>query len=244
VRSMPRDRLAKMGWETDILVVDNGSTDDTGEIALRAGARVVVQPVRGYGNAYKAGFANTTGSIVATGDADLTYPFEELPRLVKMLLDDDIDFLTTDRLHRSNRTAMKPSHRFGNMLLTRTSRALFGFPFNDSQSGMWLFRRHILRTLDLRSPGMAFSQEIKHEAIMRGFRCAEIPITYRARGGEVKLNATRDGLRNLGQLAVHRARNVNVEVRPVVIDLNSATPALRVIGDAPVLEGGPALETA
>ena len=129
---------------------------------------------------------------------------------------------------------MKPSHRVGNMLLTGASRALFGFPFNDSQSGMWVFRRNILSSLDVRSGGMAFSQEIKHEAILRGFRCAEAAIEYRQRGGQVKLNATRDGLRNLGQLALHRARSAGNDVRPAVIDLRS--PILHVVEERPILE--------
>jgi hypothetical protein len=53
---------------------------------------------------------------------------------------------------------------------------------------------------------MAFSQELKNEAYIKGFRCVEVPIEYRPRGGDVKLEATRDGLRNLGQLARHRVR--------------------------------------
>src|SRR5262245_43256851 len=79
VRSIPVDRLAAGGLDVEILVVDNGSTDGTGRVARQSGARVIVQPVRGYGNAYKAGFANCRGDVIATGDADLTYPFEILP---------------------------------------------------------------------------------------------------------------------------------------------------------------------
>jgi hypothetical protein len=75
---------------------------------------------------------------------------------------------------------------------------------------MWIFRRHVWHHLAVRSGGMPFSQEIKNDAYARGFRCGEAPIEYRVRGGEVKLNALRDGLRNLTQLAAHRLRTTRV----------------------------------
>jgi len=67
LKSIPSEKLRKMGYETEIMVIDNGSTDNTKYIAHKNGATVFVQPVRGYGNAYKAGFANATGDIIATG---------------------------------------------------------------------------------------------------------------------------------------------------------------------------------
>jgi glycosyltransferase involved in cell wall biosynthesis len=232
IRSIPVTELAKHGWDTEILLVDNGSTDGTGDLARSLGARVLVQPVRGYGNAYKAGFANAIGEIIATGDADLSYPFEILPELLSLLQSEDLEFLTTNRLRFADRQSMKSSHRFGNAILTQSSRRILKLPFLDSQSGMWMFRRRILASLDLRSAGMAFSQEIKHEAVVRGFRCAEVPIKYRARGGDVKLNPTRDGLRNLGQLALHRLRTDRRVRPPEVIDLRAyeaSQAALRVV---------------
>jgi glycosyltransferase involved in cell wall biosynthesis len=220
IRSIPVTELRNSGWDTEILLVDNGSTDGTAELARAFGARVLVQPVRGYGNAYKAGFANAIGEVIATGDADLSYPFEILPRLLSLFQGERLDFLTTNRLRFADRRSMKPSHRLGNVVLTQSSRALLKLPFMDSQSGMWMFRRRILGSLDLRSPGMAFSQEIKHEAVARGFRCGEVPIDYRPRGGDVKLNPARDGLRNLGQLALHRLRT-DRQTPPAVIDLRA-----------------------
>ncbi|WP_406632929.1 glycosyltransferase family 2 protein [Amycolatopsis sp. WGS_07] len=206
--TIPHSGLASLGYEIEVIVVDNASTDGTGEVAAALGARVVLQPVRGYGHAYHAGFAAATGDVIATGDADCTYPFDHLPGLLRTMADRRLDFLSTNRLGQENRAAMKPSHRFGNRVLTLISRAFFHSPFQDSQSGMWVFRRHVWRHLDIRSGGMPFSQEIKNDAYVRGFRCGETPIEYRIRGGEVKLHAVRDGLRNLSQLAVHRARTV------------------------------------
>ena len=217
IACIPRDELSHAGWETEIIFVDNGSTDGTGDIAAALGAKVCVEPRRGYGNAYAAGFAAASGDVIATGDADCTYPFDALPQLLDLLVLRGLDFLSTDRLSRANRDAMKPSHVAGNHLLTLASRALFpASPFRDSQSGMWIFRREIWQDLDVRSPGMPFSQEIKNEAFLKGFICDETAIEYRPRGGVVKLHAARDGLRNASQLVAHRLRGRRVRTRAAV----------------------------
>jgi len=219
--NVPRAELEAAGWDVEIIVVDNGSTDGTGDLARALGATVINQPLRGYGNAYRAGFAAARGTVIATGDADCTYPFDALPQLLDVLQVGDIDFLSTNRLGDSNRDAMKFSHVVGNHMLTFASRMLFPrSPFRDSQSGMWIFRREVWEALDVRSPGMPFSQEIKNEAFVKGFRCDELDIEYRSRGGVVKLNATRDGIRNACQLITHRARTGQVlPARERVIDL-------------------------
>lgn len=214
ISSVPVAELAELGWETEIVVVDNASTDGTGDVARRLGATVILETNRGYGNAYKAGFAHATGDVIVTGDADQTYPLDHTPRLVATLEAEGIDFLSTNRLLRTNRGAMSPSHEFGNRALSGVSRMLFGGGFVDSQSGMWIFRREIWEHLDVCSSGMPFSQELKNEAFRAGFRCAETPIEYRERGGEVKLNAVRDGIRNLRQLFSHRFRPAPVATAP------------------------------
>ncbi len=216
--SVPVAELAAAGWATEVVVVDNASTDDTAEIARGLGARVVSQPERGYGNAYLAGFDAATGDVIATGDADCTYPFDALPELLGTLVDRDVEFMTTDRLRRANRSAMKPSHALANHALSALSRTLFRNGLRDSQSGMWIFRRYIWHGLDVRSKGMAFSQEIKNAATLAGYRFLEVPIEYRKRGGEVKLNALPDGMANLRQLFTHRFRRSSAEdVRPTEV---------------------------
>jgi glycosyltransferase involved in cell wall biosynthesis len=218
MKEIPFGELSQMGWDVEVVIVDNGSTDGTGHAAKAHGAKVIVQPVRGYGNAYKAGIANSTGAVIATGDADRTYPFDALPDLLSHMHDNEIDFLSTDRLGDENREAMKPSHRIGNWGLTLINRALFRSPYRDSQSGMWLFRRHCWNRLDVRSGGMGFSQEIKNEAYLKGFNCDEVSIEYRSRGGDVKLNATKDGVKNTLQLLAHRLRSRRQTV-PHIVDI-------------------------
>ncbi|HEV2402804.1 MAG TPA: glycosyltransferase family 2 protein [Candidatus Saccharimonadales bacterium] len=197
--SIPIEALRTAGYEVEKLVVDNASSDLTAKIARAHGARVVYQPKRGYGNAYKAGFENAQGDIIATGDADTTYPFDALPEILAKLHAEDLDFITTNRLSKLYPRAMQPTHIFGNYVLSLTMRILFRTPFRDSQSGMWIFRRTVWQHLEVKHNGMPFSQEIKVEAFLKGFRCAEVPIVYRQRVGEVKLSVV-DAWRTMSEL--------------------------------------------
>jgi hypothetical protein len=198
IQSIPRHELEGMGYGVQILVVDNGSEDKTSELARQAGAEVVFEPRRGYGRAYKTGFANAKGEIIATADADLTYPVEEIPGFVKLLEDEKLDFITTNRFAKMDRSAMSLRNKLGNGVLNLTTRLLFRIDLADSQSGMWVFRRSILDNLVLRSDGMPLSEELKLEAChFAGCRWRELPIEYRARVGKIKLRGWRDGLQNL-----------------------------------------------
>lgn len=192
-----KDSLGPMLHE--ILVVDTNSKDRTRETAASKGAVVVDEPRRGYGRAYKTGFEKASGEIIATLDADMTYPASDIPKLVGMLDSQGLDFITTNRFANMEKGAMGAKHRFGNWLLSATARVLFRVKVRDSQSGMWVFRRAILKDLALESDQMALSEEIKIEAFRKA-RAAEIPITYRVRVGEVKLNSWRDGYGNLKYL--------------------------------------------
>lgn len=204
LQGIPISGLKEMGYETEVLVIDNGSIDKTRSIARSSGAAVIVQPIRGYGNAYKAGFANASGDIIATGDADLTYPFSDLPKIINKLEKENLDFINTDRLTTLRSEAMSKTHRFGNWVLTFVAKMLFDLPFKDSQSGMWIFRRKVWKKLRVRSSGMPFSQELKIEAYTKGFKCAEVTIDYRMRAGEEKLDTVRDGIGNILHLIKKR----------------------------------------
>ncbi|WP_371497945.1 glycosyltransferase family 2 protein [Kitasatospora sp. NBC_00374] len=238
--SVPVAELAAAGWDTEVVVVDNASTDDTATVARELGARVVTQLERGYGNAYQAGFEAATGDVIATGDADCTYPFDALPDLLRTLVEQDVEFMTTDRLRRENRAAMKPSHFVANHALSTLSRTLFRNGLRDSQSGMWIFRSYIWHGLDVRSGGMAFSQEIKNAVSLAGYRFTEVPIEYRTRGGEVKLNALPDGMANLRQLFAHRFRKPAASATGAASDGAAALPVETAPAE-PVPAGGVSL---
>lgn len=198
---IPLKELAEMGYPTEVVVVDGESVDRTREIAREKGARVVIEPRRGYGRAYKTGFEVAQGELVATGDADTTYPFDKLPEYIRLFEREGLDFLTGNRFGYLQPGAMSAKHKFGNWVLSTTGRVLFLASIKDSQSGMWIFKRSILPRLTLTSDGMPLSEEIKIEAFTKeGLRCREIPIEYRQRVGDVKLSSWKDGWRNLSFL--------------------------------------------
>ena len=188
IRAIPKGELERMGYEVQILVVDNGSNDGTGELARRAGAEVVFEPRPGYGSAYKTGFAQAKGDIIATADADATYPVEDIPSLLQILEKEDLDFLTTNRFALMEKGAMSFRNKVGNSILSLTTRILYGLKMRDPESGMWVFRRNILDASKLGSDTWPFSHELKIEACYYN-RCRwrEVPIQYRGRSGETKL---------------------------------------------------------
>jgi dolichol-phosphate hexosyltransferase len=191
--------------EWEVLVVDGASEDGTAAIAETQDARVIIERRPGYGRAYKTGFAAARGDVFATADGDGTYPVETVPMLVKKLWDEHLDFLTGNRFAYLDRKAMTTEHRFGNYALNlfvglafhRYLRPVPGRRLADSQSGFWIFRREVLNRVHLTQDGMAFSEELKIEAILRGVRFAEVPIRYGERWGPPKLSSWRDGLGNL-----------------------------------------------
>jgi glycosyltransferase involved in cell wall biosynthesis len=181
----------------EVIVVDNGSTDRTSEVARSFGAMVIREEVRGYGRSYKKGFAHATGDLIVTLDGDHSYPVDAISYLLEAFLHLEVDFLNASRFPVRDPRAMSFKHKVGNLILSLVMSLLFFRWVRDSQSGMWVFRRSILEGMVLESDGMAFSEEIKAEALRRGVRFGEISILYSSRLGEVKLNPWRDGLYNL-----------------------------------------------
>ena len=189
----------------EVIVVDNNSTDRTHDVASGMGAKVIRETVRGYGRSYKRGFANATGDLIVTLDGDHSYPVDALSYLLEAFLHLDVDFLNASRFPVRDRNAMSFKHKIGNLILSLALSALYLRWVRDSQSGMWVFRRSILSQMKLVSDGMAFSEEIKIEALKSPrIRFGEISILYTSRLGEIKLNPWRDGFQNLWFLVKKR----------------------------------------
>jgi dolichol-phosphate hexosyltransferase len=198
--------LRKMPAFVDqVIVVDNGSTDRTRDVAEGFGAQVIREDVRGYGRAYKKGFAFATGDIIVTLDGDHSYPPDAMSYLLEAFRHLEVDFLNASRFPVRDPKAMSFKHKVGNFILSMAMSLLYFRWVSDSQSGMWVFRRSILSNMTLESDGMAFSEEIKIEALKnRQVRFAEITISYTSRLGEIKLNPWRDGFYNLWFLVKKR----------------------------------------
>ncbi|MCW3019247.1 MAG: glycosyl transferase family 2 [Solirubrobacterales bacterium] len=195
--------LDGMGVPGEVVVADNGSEDDSATLAQRAGARVVVERRRGYGSAYLAGFAASTGRYIVMADADLTYDFNDIPRFVAAL-EDGAEMVIGDRMDNIQPGAMPWLHRYvGNPILTGLLNLFFSTGVKDAHCGMRALRRDVLPRLDLRTTGMEFASEMVIRASKEKLRIAEFPIEYHPRGGESKLSSFRDGWRHLRFLLVH-----------------------------------------
>jgi len=187
----------------EVLVVDNGSTDGSDELAAGAGARVVHEPRRGYGSAYLAGFAAARGSYILMADADLTYDFGDLPRFLEKL-EDGAEMVIGDRMDNIQPGAMPWLHRYvGNPILSGVLNVFFRTGVRDAHCGMRAMRRDILPQLDLRTTGMEFASEMVIRAAKTHTKIEQLPIEYHPRGGESKLSSFRDGWRHLRFLLVH-----------------------------------------
>jgi glycosyltransferase involved in cell wall biosynthesis len=189
----------------EVIVVDNASTDRTSAVASSLGAKVIREDVRGYGRAYKRGFAVATGDLIITLDGDHSYPVDALSYLIEAFLHLDVDFLNASRFPVRDARAMSFKHKVGNLILSIAMSVLFFRWVRDSQSGMWVFRRSIVKEMKLESDSMSFSEEIKIEVLRNSrLRFGEISILYSARLGEIKLNPWRDGIQNLWFLVKKR----------------------------------------
>lgn len=187
----------------EVIVVDNASDDGSGQLAAAAGARVVLEPERGYGSAYLAGLAAASGRYVVMADADLTYDFNEIPRFLAEL-DAGADIVIGNRMKNIHRGAMPWHHRYiGNPLLSAVLNLLFRAGVGDVHCGMRALRREALPRLDLRTTGMEFASEMVIRAAKEKLEIRQFPIEYHPRTGESKLSSFRDGWRHLRFLLVH-----------------------------------------
>jgi glycosyltransferase involved in cell wall biosynthesis len=197
------ETMSSAGIQGEVVVADNASTDRSAELAATAGARVVSEPRRGYGSAYRAGFAAARGTYILMGDADDTYDFAEIPRFLEPLRE-GADMVIGNRMADIRPGAMPWHHRYlGNPLLTGVLNLFFGAGISDAHCGMRAFRRDLLPQLDLRTTGMEFASEWVIRASKLGLDVREIPIAYHPRKGESKLSSFSDGWRHLRFLLIH-----------------------------------------
>lgn len=180
----------------EVIVVDNNSTDRTAEIAREAGAKVVRETNQGYGHALRRGFQEAAGDIIVTTDADNQYPEEKILELVDYLQKNNLDFLNCSRFPLQNKRSLSLMRILGNKFLTLLANLLFRSKLKDSQSGMMIFKKDILKKIKLESGDMPLSQELKIKTILAGFKFGEISIPYYLREGKSKLFPLKHGMKN------------------------------------------------
>jgi glycosyltransferase involved in cell wall biosynthesis len=194
--------LEESGFAGEVIVVDNGSTDGSGDLARAAGALVIEEPRHGYGSAYLAGLAAAHGDYIVMVDADLTYDFREIPRFIQEL-EHGAQLVVGDRMRSIRPGAMPWLSRLGNPLLSGFLNVLHRTNVRDVHCGMRALRRDVLPILNLRTVGMEFASEMVIRATRERLDVREVPIELHPRVGSSKLSPFRDGWRHLRVILVY-----------------------------------------
>jgi hypothetical protein len=201
--------LERSRIEGEVLVADNGSSDESRALAAQTGARVITVAQLGYGAALSAGIAAARGRYVIIGDADDSYDFSRLEAFVDKLRA-GYALVMGNRFKGGIRPgAMSALHRYvGNPALSFVGRLFFRAPVGDFHCGLRGFEREAVRSLDLRTSGMEFASELVVKAALAGWRIAEVPTTLDpdGRGRPPHLRSWRDGWRHLRFLLLFSPR--------------------------------------
>ena len=184
----------------EVVVADNGSSDDSIAVAERHGARVVHVALKGYGNALRKGIEEAKGQFIVMGDADDSYDFSEVPRFVAEWRQ-GYELVMGNRFKGEIKAGSMPWHHkyVGNPVLTGILNLFFHAGISDAHCGMRGFTRDLYRRMDLRTGGMEFASELVIKAAKLGARVSEIPITLwpDKRERRPHLRSFRDGWRHL-----------------------------------------------
>jgi len=195
-----QETMEALGITGEVIIADNGSSDNSVEIAEKTGAKVVHQPVKGYGSAYMAGFAAAQGKYIVMGDSDDSYDWTDLQRFIQPLRE-GADMVIGNRVGGTIiKGAMPFLHRyFGVPVLTTMLNVLFGGKIGDAHCGMRSFTREAYDKMHLETTGMEFASEMIIKAKQAGLKIAEIPITLHPDGrpGKPHLKSFTDGWRHV-----------------------------------------------
>lgn len=193
-----REVFSREGIRGEIVVADNGSTDRSREIAASKGARVVLEPQKGYGAAYLCGLEHASGKYVVIADSDNTYDLYDIPRFLAELKK-GYEFVIGSRFRgRMQPGAMSWTHRYiGNPILSGICRLFFHTRLSDIHCGMRAFTLDAYRRMELRTMGMEFATEMVVEALQKSLKISEVAIDYYPREGESKLMPLADAWRHI-----------------------------------------------
>lgn len=187
----------------ELIVIDNDSSDRTSEIAGKYGVKAVYLKEKGYGLACQAGLRHASGEIIIIMDADNSYPILETKKFLAHMESKQCDFITGCRFPLMDKHSMPFIRRVSNYFISWLIRKCFHIQLTDSQTGMFVLKRHLLETVIPSNCGMGFTQEIKLKAWLNpNIRTAELHINYQKRIGKSKYRPIRDGAKTLWDIFI------------------------------------------
>lgn len=186
LEAIPKD------WIQEVIVVDNGSSDSTSAVAKRSGAKVIVEPNRGYGNACLSGIAHLPEQteVVVFMDGDYSdYP-GEIQDLLSNLWSKDADLVIGSRvLGRREKGSLTFPQRVGNWLSTRLIKWLYGHDYTDL-GPFRAIKTEALSRLKMKDRNFGWTVEMQIRALQHGLKVIEVPVSYRKRIGKSKISGT------------------------------------------------------
>lgn len=189
--------------DADIYVYDNNSTDNTLEVAAKAGAMVRVETQQGKGNVVRRMFADIEADIYVMVDGDNTYEAKAAPQLIEKLTSETLDMVSGCRVTEIQE-AYRPGHRFGNWMLTSLVASIFGKRTTDMLTGYRVFSRRFVKSFPALSRGFEIETELTVHALELRMPIADVETAYidRLPGSDSKLSTIRDGLRILKMIVL------------------------------------------
>jgi len=191
IDEIPRQALEQEGYSIEVLVVDNGSTDQTAQIAQGKGATVISEPRRGKGRAVRTAFEQVTADFVFMLDSDYTYPATYIPDMLK-LLNQGYSVVIGSRLKgKREKGAISGWNMIGNQVLTLMAKILYRARISDLCTGYWGFRGEVIPQLNLSAVEFTLEADLLSQVAKKGYRIGEVPIHYRCRPSPSKLPSRR-----------------------------------------------------
>ena len=181
-------------YPKEIIVVDGNSTDGTVELVKDTNCRLIIEPRRGYGLALMTGMKNAKGNVIIMVDADGTYEFKHIDRLINCMLEKDADMVLATRMYDPNK-AMGLMNFIGNKVITFVYDFVYSQFLSDTQSGFRAISREAIDKVELKEGDMAFATEMLIQFAKEGYSMIEVPTTYKTRKyGKPKLRRFKSGI--------------------------------------------------
>ncbi|MCF7871703.1 glycosyltransferase [Candidatus Woesearchaeota archaeon] len=223
------ETLKRNNISGEVIVVDNDSSDRTGEFAKKSGAKVILQKKRGYGNAIRKGFEECNGEYALCMDPDESYDIKTIPLMLKTLKK-GYGYVNANRFANMQEGSMHKSHIIGNKIINFLGNFFFRTKGKDMLSGFKGFENKTLKKMNLKAPRWDLNIEIQSKLRKNNIKYTEIPTKYYKRGGESKLSGIRAGWNNLRYMLLYSPRAIFFLPSLILIILSGTGMILSIIG--------------